>query len=387
VLLPVMLVAGIYIGGHPNSLPGSVRKLLVSEPSSRVVDEGISLVQSDYYRKIPASQLNDASLAGVVSSLHDPFSNYFSASAFRAFNDPEHGRRFAGVGMNVQHDPRGLRVLNVFPGTPAAGGGIAAGDVIVAVNGRSLRGLSSAAASNLIKGTVGTKVSLTVLDGRHRFTHHFRRAEVAVPVVTSSVKTVDGHRLGVVSLASFSQGSHAEVRQAVDHVLEEHAQGLVFDLRENGGGLLNEAVLIASIFIQKGTIVSTSGRDQPRQVYTAVGNAIASSIPMVVLVDGDTASSSEIVTAALQDHHRATVVGTHTFGKGVFQELEPLSNGGAMDITVGEYFTPNGRNLGGGGVKRGAGVSPDVKVSEPLGAGGRDVQLDTALRVLAHKLR
>src|SRR5262249_56677025 len=131
----------------------------------------------------------------------------------------------------------------------------------------------------------------------------------------------------------------------------------------NGGGLVEEARLTASVFVRKGEkIVTTRGRSQPTEVITAGGGAIAGSLPLVVLVDHHTASASEIVAAALQDHRRATIVGTHTFGKGVFQEEEPLSNGGALDITVGEYFTPDGRNLGGGGVKQGAGITPEVRV-------------------------
>ncbi len=174
------------------------------------------------------------------------------------------------------------------------------------------------------------------------------------------------------------------MREAVEHVLHAGARGIVFDLRGNGGGLVEEAQLIASIFIPKGVIVTTRGRTQPTQVLLATGDAIPASIPMVVLVDSNTASSAEIVTAALQDHHRATVVGTHTFGKGVFQEEQPLSNGGALDITVGEYFTPNGRNLGGGGVKQGAGVVPEVPV--PSNGVDTDRGLDVALSTLAAKV-
>jgi carboxyl-terminal processing protease len=159
----------------------------------------------------------------------------------------------------------------------------------------------------------------------------------------------------------------------------------VFDLRDNGGGLVQEAQLIASIFIPNGVIVTTRGRTVPTQVLYATGGAISASIPMVVLVDSNTASSSEIVTAALQDHHRATVVGTHTFGKGVFQEEQPLANGGALDITVGEYFTPDGRNLGGGGVKQGAGVIPEVRV--PSNAVDTNRGLEVALSTLAAKVK
>jgi carboxyl-terminal processing protease len=171
----------------------------------------------------------------------------------------------------------------------------------------------------------------------------------------------------------------------VQRELHEGARGIVLDLRANGGGLVEEARLVASVFIAKGTIVSTRGRTQPSETILATGHPIAPSIPVVVLVDHNTASASEIVAAALQDHHRATVLGTHTFGKGVFQEEEPLSNGGALDITVGEYFTPNGRNLGGGGVKQGAGIAPEV----PLSAGVVDTPrgLTAALNTLATKIK
>ncbi len=147
-------------------------------------------------------------------------------------------------------------------------------------------------------------------------------------------------KIGDVSLTSFTQGAGAELRANVNKALQGGARALILDLRENGGGLLDEAVNVASIFIPDGTIVSTDGRSQPRQVYTAKGKAISAGIPMVVLVDRGTASAAEIVTGALQDRGRGIVVGTHTYGKGVFQEIEPLPNGGALDITVGEYFTP-----------------------------------------------
>ena len=182
----------------------------------------------------------------------------------------------------------------------------------------------------------------------------------------------------------FSPGAHGEVDQAVNDLLRQGARGIVLDLRANGGGLVEEARLIASTFIPKGAIVATRGRSQPSQLLTAAGHAIALSIPVVVLVDRNTASAAEIVAAALQDHHRATIVGTHTFGKGVFQEEEPLSNGGALDITVGEYFTPAGRNLGGGGLRQGGGVRPEVPVREGVDSAHG---LAVALGTLAAKAR
>jgi carboxyl-terminal processing protease len=160
----------------------------------------------------------------------------------------------------------------------------------------------------------------------------------------------------------------------------------VLDLRHNGGGLLSEARLVASVFLPEGPIVTTRGRNQPERTLMATGNALAPRIPLVVLVDRATASAAEIVAGALADRGRATVVGRPTFGKGIFQEVERLSNGGALEITVGQYFTPSGRNLGGGGVRRGAGIRPDVPARDDLKT-TPDEALATALRTVAAKAR
>jgi len=378
---PILLVIGLWLGGHPEDLPGFARNAFVANHQTDVVDEAINRVAHDYYRPIPTSQLSSASIEGLVASLHDRFSHYLSPSEFREFNSPPH---FTGIGVSVGPQRRGLLIARVFNSSPAARAGLKPGDLIVAVDGRKLEGISTETATGLIKGLPGTDVKLGIeKPGGHAHrggvsTVNITRAVIAEPVVESVTKTVHGDKLGVVALASFSPGSQAEVREAVNRELRAGAKGLVFDLRGNGGGLVAEAQLIASTFIPKGTIVSTRGRTQPTQVLVATGHAIPLSVPVVVLVDSNTASSAEIVTAALQDHKRATVVGTHTFGKGVFQEEQPLSNGGALDITVGEYFTPNGRNLGGGGIKQGAGVTPEVLVAHDVDtAHGLDVALDT----------
>jgi len=388
ILLPILLVAGLWLGGHPEDLPAFLRNAFVANQQTQVVDEAIKRIASEYYRPISTSQLSNASIAGVVASLDDRFSHYLSPSEFREFNSPPH---FTGIGVSVGPERRGLLIARVFDSSPAARAGLRSGDLIVAVNGHKLEGLSADSATALIKGLPGTDVRLAVEGPRpthaqqgalHTIT--ITRATISEPVVASETKTVDGVKLGVVALATFSPGAHGEVREAVEHELHMGARGIVLDLRGNGGGLVEEAQLIASIFIPRGTIVTTRGRSQPTDTITATGDAISSSIPVVVLVDSGTASSAEIVTAALQDHHRATVVGTHTFGKGVFQEEEPLSNGGALDITVGEYFTPSGRNLGGGGVKQGAGVAPEVSV--PSGVDSSH-GLAVALSTLAAKVK
>jgi carboxyl-terminal processing protease len=389
-LLPILLVLGVWLGGHPEHLPGFLRNAFVANHQTLVVDEAIERIEHEYYRPISSGQLSSASISGMVSSLGDRFSHYLSPREYGEFGSPPH---FTGIGVAVDPtlvDSRALSIGRVFNSSPAARAGLKSGELIVGVNGRVLHGLSTEAAIALIKGQPGTEVKLEVErpgSSRGRGSRRaltITRAIVSEPVVASQSRTVHGIKLGVVALATFSPGAHSEVREAVESELRHGARGIVLDLRSNGGGLVEEAQLIASIFIPKGTIVTTRGRTQPTVTLSATGNAIPSSIPMVVLVDANTASAAEIVTAALQDHRRATIVGTHTFGKGVFQEEQGLSNGGALDITVGEYFTPNGRNLGGGGVKQGAGVIPEVLVPHEVDG---EHGLDVALSTLAAKVR
>ena len=200
------------------------------------------------------------------------------------------------------------------------------------------------------------------------------------------MRRADGEKIAYVRLAGFTSGAHGEVRKAVDDLLDKGAKGVVLDLRDNGGGLLNEAVLISSIFVDKARSsrpTAATGRSACSRRRATRSRA---TIPVVVLVNRESASASEIVTGALQDHDRAEVVGTRTFGKGVFQEVRELENGGALDITVGEYFTPDGRNLGGGGVKQGAGIKPDIEAEDDPDAPD-DEALDKALDTVASEAR
>jgi carboxyl-terminal processing protease len=360
VLIPLVLVAGIWLGGHPNSLPGAVRNVLVSDREGRLYDDAIDVIARDYYRPVDRDALLDTSIGAAVKSLHDRFSNYFDPKEYHSFQEATNGA-FEGVGMNVEQVAVGLRVVTVFKGSPAQRAGIKPGDVITRVDGRSLEGKSSNAATSLIKGPAGSAITLTVKTGGRAREVKLKRAKVTVPVASPKLLEHDGKKIAYVRLSSFTDGAGEQVRGAVKSLLDKGAKAVVLDLRDNGGGLLNEAVSTASVFIPDGTIVSTDGRSRPRHVFKATGGAIDGKIPVVVLVNRNSASASEIVTGALQDRHRAEVVGTRTFGKGVFQEIEQLSNGGALDITVGEYFLPSGRNLGGGGVKQGAGITPDVQ--------------------------
>jgi carboxyl-terminal processing protease len=381
ILIPVALVVGLWVGGHPNSLPGPLRDAFVDE-NDQTLNQGLDILQRDYYRKLGRGDLVNRSLSGAVRSLGDRFSHYFDPKAFAAFQRSTEGK-FSGVGINVAPDKRGLRVLAVFPNSPAKRAGLGSGDVVVAVNGTTLAGRSTEFASGLIQGKQGTKVTLTVVSKGHRKTERLTREQIDVPSVSSRVVKSAGVPVAYVRLADFSEGAGDELSHVVKQRLKGGAKAVVLDLRGNGGGLLNEAVKAASVFIPEGPVVSTDGRTRPRHVFKATGNAISTKVPVVVLVDEGTASAAEIVAGALEDRHRAKLVGTRTFGKGVFQEIEPLDNGGALDITVGEYFTPSGKNLGGGGTRRGAGLTPNVVVRQPPRSHA-DKTLATGLGLLVH---
>jgi carboxyl-terminal processing protease len=384
VLVLVLLGAGIYLGGHPDRLPAFVRDPLVGDKDTRVIDEALDRINRTYYRKIPKKDLANDSIQGMVTALKDRFSNYFDPKAYAAFQQQQSGE-FAGIGVQVTKADEGLRIVEVYDDSPASRAKVKVGDVVTAVGGTALKGRTSDQSVALIQGKIGTDVELSLDHKGARRDLTLTRATISVPVVASENKTVDGKKLGVVRLAQFSSGAHAEVADAVRKVMKAGAKGIVFDLRGNPGGLVTEAQLVASVFLPDGKIVTTKGRDVPTRTLDATGDPVAPKIPLVALVDRNSASAAEIVSGALQDRKRAELIGTRTFGKGVFQEVLDLSNGGALDITAGQYFLPSGRNLGGAGVSTGSGLTPDVQASDNPKTPKVDEGLDKALSVLAQK--
>jgi carboxyl-terminal processing protease len=361
--LIVALALGLWLGGHPSKLPTFLREKFVAE-STGLTAEATEVIKDNYFRPVGETELENSSLQGMMRELrrrhHDRFSDYFSPESLEAFNEQIEGR-FSGIGLSIVPVKQGLHVVTVFPRSPAAEAGIVAGDTIVSVNGESLAGVDSEAAVAKIKGPEGTRVTVGVLDAKTGKTRQetLTRAEVTLPNVSTQVKTVNGRKVGYVRMLSFSEDAHAQLAHGVEKVEGEGAEAIVLDLRGNPGGLLDEAVQSAAIFLPEGeVVVSTKSRTQGDSVHKTGGGQI-SELPLVVLIDRNTASAAEILTAALADDGGATTVGTRSYGKGVFQEEKDLSNGGALKLTVGEYFTPNGENLA-----RTNGIHPDVKVSD-----------------------
>jgi carboxyl-terminal processing protease len=381
-----VLAAGVWLGAHPRYLPGPVADVLVGHADRRVVLEGLDTINDKYYRTIPRRELSDAALKGAVADLHDRFSNYFSPKEYAQFNRAINNE-FSGIGVVVRVVARGLRIETVYPHSPAEMGGIEVGDIITRAKGHSLAGLPEAQATTFIKGREGTRVTLRLRRGTRTLVRRVRRATISIPVVLSKLANAGGKRVAYIALSTFGpHTAHDEMAAAIRKQRRRGAKGIVFDLRGNGGGLVDEAQRIASMFLRDGPIVTTKGRAVQTRTLYASGPVLADKLPTVVLVDGGTASAAEIVAGALQDRKRATIVGVKTFGKGVFQEIMPLTNGGALDITVGQYFLPSGRNLGGAGVKQGSGIKPDVTARDDPHTRRRDEALDRALAVLARKL-
>ncbi len=366
------------------ALIGPVRDALLPGEEGGVTAQARGLIEDSYFRASSADELDNGSISGMVSAIRkksgDKFSHYFDPKAFERFNQVTSGQ-FYGIGLAVSEIKQGLRVSQVYEDTPAERAGIEEGDLIIGVEGKSLAGVSATESSSRIKGPPGTKVEITVEDAKtgKRRDIEVERAAVKIPAVVGRMITKNGEKIGYVRLATFSNGVHGEVRAEIERLQKKGAEGIVFDLRGNGGGLLNEAVLVGSIWVEDGPIVSTEGRSRPKQVYEAVGDALDPVPPTVVLTNRDTASASEIVTAALQENDLAKVVGTRTYGKGTFQEVIDLENGGALDLTVGEYLTADGSST------LSVGVKPDVRVADDDPSDG-DAQLDKGVSIVAGEI-
>jgi carboxyl-terminal processing protease len=378
--LLVGALIGIYAGTRADNVE-PIGDLLGAGQS--LPDEALDVIEANYFKNPDETKLGEGSVNAMIDELRkqydDRFSHYFNPRQLTRFNQATSGR-FSGIGLNVLEVKKGLRVATVFPDTPAKEAGIREGDVIVSVDGRKISGEPADAATARIKGPPGTEVELGIIDadtGRVR-TLEIERAEVRVPAVRGNLRDVDGTTVGYIQLAGFSEGAHDELRDEVERLVERGAQGIVLDLRGNGGGLLDEAVLVSSVFVEDGVIVSTDGRAQPQHDYEAVGGAIEPP-PMVVMIDENTASAAEILAAALSEYDIAKLVGTKTFGKGTFQEVIELDEGGALSLTVGEYLTASGESLAGDGIE------PDVRARDLRSTDG-DEGLRRSLKVLASEL-
>ena len=315
--------------------------------------------RSEYVDPVSDTDLMNDAINGMLTGL-DPHSSYMNAEQFRAMQEDTRGE-FGGLGIEVIPESGFFKVISALDDTPASKAGIKAGDIITGVNSKTTQGLSPEDALDQMRGPPNTKVTLTIKrEGvDHPLEIPMRREVIHIQVVK---QRMEPGNVGYVRLAEFTEQANAAVKQAVQSLRQQAGSklnALVLDLRNNPGGLLDQAVAVSADFVAQGEIVSTRGRNAEDAAWlNAKGIDILDGAPLVVLINGGSASASEIVAGALQDRHRAVLVGTRSFGKGSVQTVISLPDNGAIRLTTARYYTPSGRSI------QGLGIEPDVLVAE-----------------------
>jgi carboxyl-terminal processing protease len=320
-------------------------------------------VRTDYVEKPDDAKLVEGAINGMITSL-DPHSRYMNDSAWREMQETTHGE-FGGLGIEVTMEDGLVKVVAPIDGTPAAKAGIMSGDLVTQIDDEAVQGLTLEQAVNKMKGAPNTKTKLTIV-----------RKNADVPINVTIVREIirvrpvsyhtDGGNIGYIRISSFSEQTTDELKKAINDISRQipsqNLAGYVLDLRNNPGGLLDQAVSVSSAFMTRGEVVSTRGRrPEETQRFAARGGDLTKGKAVVVLINGGSASASEIVAGALHDHKRATLIGTRSFGKGSVQTIIPLGPGnGALALTTARYFTPSGRSI------QAQGISPDIEILQDV---------------------
>jgi len=323
------------------------------------VFDAYELIQERFYRpqEIDRTQLLQGSLRGMLEQLHDPYSNYLSPDEYERFNRALEGE-FPGVGIHIGIRNDRLTIVSPIKDGPAERAGARAGDVILLIDDKDTEGMSLDEAVSLLRGPKGTQVTLQVL---HRDGTGERliieRDIIHVPTVET--RLMEDGKVGYLRLFTFNENAGQDVKNALVQFAESSVEGIILDLRDNGGGLLNGAIAVASQFVDNGAIVTTTGPGNGAHTYPSEGN-LWKNLPVAVLINGASASASEIVAGALQDAAMGVLVGQQSFGKGVVQTLFSLGDGSYLKLTTSEYLTPLGRHV------QGEGLTPDLPVADAL---------------------
>lgn len=341
------------------------------------------VINENYLRNASASAQSKVygAISGLVNSLHDPYSEFFSPKNNQEFQQNVQGN-FGGIGTELGMKDGQLVVIAPLKDTPSSRAGIMAGDEILAINSSSTEGISIDAAVSAIRGPEGTDVTLTIMRKGWDKPKDFKITRENIRIPTLDAKTVGGD-LTDIQLYGFNANADSLFYKAILEALTHNSKGMILDLRDDPGGYLEVAVDLAGWFLPRGTlVVSEQGREDANQEFRADGNAVLANFPVVVLINGGSASAAEILAGALRDQRNIKLIGETSFGKGTVQQLEPLSDGSSIKLTVAHWVLPSGHILENGGLK------PDYEV--PLTASdtasGKDPQLDKAVEILKSQI-
>ena len=363
-LLPYTIIVALIVA----SLTFSATLLTTSNGKLARVQ---SIIKNNYYEDVDKNALLEGAISGMAASL-DLWTGYMNAGEFSHFEETIDGE-YAGIGIMISADLEDNTVVIVAPfeGTPAEAAGLATGDKILKVDGIDVFGDKTDVAAQMMKGKPGTDVTITVLKytdkepAREPIDIKITRAKVEIKSVKSEMKTSE---IGYIQIASFDKKTYNEFKEHFEKLENQGMKKLIIDLRNNPGGIVEVTEKIADMFLSEGTIYSMKGKNYPEKIIVADQNA--TEIPITILVNGNSASASEILTGALKDHGKAIVVGERTYGKGVMQSLMPLEDGGAIRVTIAKYFTPNGTDIDH------IGIEPDYVVE------GEEAHLQKAIEIL-----
>ncbi|WP_035106953.1 S41 family peptidase [Desulfovirgula thermocuniculi] len=335
----------------------------------------LALIRTQYLEPVPAATLVDGAIKGMVKALNDPYSVYLEPREYVHLQEQIRGS-FGGLGILVGIKDEYLTVVRAYQGTPAQRAGLRQGDIITRINDQDARGLDLDTAVSMLRGPVGTKVKLTIVrKGQQPWDVELVREEINVPTVEGRI--LPGGGIGYVALSQFTEKTPAELEATLSRLKAEGMRALILDLRNNPGGELRAAVKVAGYFVPKGPVVYIQYRDGKEETYTSEGHTL--NLPLVVLVNGGTASAAEILAGAIKDTGAGTLVGEKTFGKGVVQTIFDLDNGAGLKLTIARYLTPSRQDI------HRKGVEPHVVVEQDPHA-EKDYQLEKAVAILGSRL-
>ena len=319
--------------------------------------EVLEKIQSEYVDEIDQSEAMDSAINGLLQSL-DPYSAYMNQETFEESQSETSGE-FGGLGIEVSMEQGVVKVITPIDDTPASRAGVKAGDYIVKINNEQVRGKTLMEAVNLMRGPVGTTIEITIRRKNLKKAKVFKIKREIIEI-QSVVSKIVKNKVGYLRLRAFNDNSSDQLKKEINEINKsKKLVGYILDLRNNPGGLLTQAIEISNFFLNDGEIVSTKGRGnrENRKFFAKKGDEIGGK-PLIVLINNGSASASEIVAGALQDHKRAILLGEATFGKGSVQSIIPLKNKGALRLTVSKYYLPSGKSISD------IGVTPDIKVEE-----------------------
>lgn len=391
IVITLFALNGLFLNANNRAFQGQNEELLNKEhvSSQRLFDNVWETVRENYYDatlnnqnwtrwkehyhgKIKTDEDAKVAIQSMIESLDDPYSRYMSKSEY-ADQNASISSKITGIGVNIATNSGKVQIINVMEGTPAQYANIQNGDIITEIDGKGVNGLPLSDVANMVRGPENTFVELTILRGKDKFTKKVIRKEIKIKTVRSSVEK----NIGYIQIMTFiGSTTPNEFMEALEKT--KKTDGLILDLRGNTGGLLPNAIFIANLFIPEGNIVSIVGRNGYKYDICAQDTDFSINKPMIVLVDGASASASEILSGALKDYKKAKLIGSQTYGKGMVQKIIPLPNETGLNLTVAKYLTPKGIDIN----KKG--ITPDVEVNFTMEDVKRqnDVQLSTAKTIL-----